>query len=58
VGHDERRPIELLDDFRHREGLARTRYAKQYLMLFAVEQPARERLDGRALIALGLVAAD
>jgi hypothetical protein len=31
---------------------------EQNLVLLAVEQPARKRLDGRALIALGLIAAD
>ena len=58
VGHDQRRPIGLLNDLRHGEGLARTGDSQQDLMLFAVEYAAYEGLNGAALIAFGFVVAD
>src|SRR5439155_666328 len=36
VGQDERRPLQTVDDLRHRERLSRSGYAQQYLVLLAI----------------------
>ncbi len=46
VRQDQRRAVQVLDDLGHREGLARAGNAQQYLVLLAVGDAARERLDG------------
>ena len=51
VRQNERRPADLLDDLGHGEGLARARYAKQYLMLVAVVNASCQLFDSGYLIA-------
>ena len=58
VRQNQRRPIELLDDLGHRVRLARTGHAQQHLVLLAIEDAPRQRLDGRSLVALRLVRTD
>ncbi len=53
VRQDQRRPIQLLDDLGHREGLAGSGNAKQNLVLFAFVDTPGKRRDGRGLIATG-----
>ena len=57
VGHHQRRPVGLLDDFRHRVGLARPGDPQQNLVLFAVENAARQRMNCGCLVTLRLVVA-
>ena len=57
VRQNQRRPVDLLDELGHGEGLAGAGDAQQHLVLLALAQPARELLDGRSLIALRLVIA-
>src|SRR5437868_3428224 len=58
MGHHEGRTVCLLDDLGHGIGLARAGYAEQYLVLLAVEYPARQRLDRVALVTFRRVVAD
>ncbi len=51
VRQDQRRAAGLLDQLGHGEGLAGAGDAQQDLMLFAVQQPAEELIDGGGLIA-------
>ena len=51
VGDHERRPLDLLDDPRHRRGLARSRRAEQRLVLLACPQPIGQRRDRTRLVA-------
>ena len=55
---DQRGAIQLLDDLGHREGLARSGDAEQHLVLVAVQNAARQRLDRLPLISLRLVGTD
>ena len=58
VGHDDGGAVGRLDYLGHGVGFARAGDAKQNLMLLAVEDASGERVDRRALVALGLVVAD
>ena len=58
VRQDERRPVHLLDDLGHGEGLAGAGDAEQHLVLFAGGEAGEELLDGAALVAARLVVAD
>ena len=53
---DERRPIRLLDDLGHGEGLARAGDAKQHLVLLARAETFHQLLDSAGLVAARLVA--
>jgi hypothetical protein len=55
VRQNERRTVELLDDFGHGEGLAGACDAQQHLVLLALEEPARELRKRCYLIALRLI---
>src|SRR5260370_7671153 len=57
VREHQRGTVGLLDQLGHGEGLARTRYAKQHLMLFTCFQTAIELLDRRWLVPARLVIA-
>ena len=50
VGDHERGPLDLLDDPRHRRGLAGAGGAEQGLVALARAQPARERFDRLRLV--------
>ena len=58
VRQDERRPVGLLDDLGHREGLARTGNAQQHQVLFSGGKALHQLLNGTGLVAFGLVAGD
>ena len=49
--HDQRGPIDRLDDVGHGERFARARYAHEHLVLLAFGEPGDEFLDGLRLIA-------
>jgi len=53
--NDERRPIELADDIRHREGLPRPGHAEERLMAIPRLDRLEQLGDGLALIAARLV---
>ena len=53
--HHQRRPVQLLDDFGHREGLPGTGDPEQHLLLFAIFDAARQFRDRRLLVALGTI---
>ena len=55
VGDDQRRAVHVFDDVGHGEGLARAGDAQKYLMLHALFQAVRQRLDGLRLVARGRV---
>ena len=50
----ERRPLDLFDDARHRERLARARDAEQHLLVEAHLHALRQLFDGLGLVARGL----
>jgi hypothetical protein len=55
VRHDQRRPVKLRDDVRHRERLARARDAEEGLMSVPRSQRRHQRRNGLGLVAGGLV---
>ena len=57
VGDDKGRAVDLLDDIRHREGLAGTRYAEESLFVKTEIQSAHQSVDGLLLIVGRLVIA-
>ena len=54
VRQHERRPLDLFDDARHRERLARARDAEQHLLVEAHLHALRQLFDGLGLVARGL----
>ena len=58
VRQDQRRPVRLLDDLGHGEGLARAGDAQQHLVLLARRKATRQLVDGPRLIPVRLVAGD
>src|SRR5439155_25624978 len=56
--HDERRPLDLLDDVGHRESLPGASDPEQGLVLEPALDPCRELLDCQRLIARGLEVRD
>ena len=58
VREDERGLADILDDVRHREGLARTGDAEKRLELLAVFETFGEFLDGFRLVARSTVGAN
>ena len=55
MGEHERRAVQLLDDFGHREGLAGAGDTEQNLMLLAFIDTARKVGDGCLLVTLRTV---
>src|SRR5580704_2811109 len=55
VRHDERGPVQVFDDLGHRKSFARAGDAQQHLVLLAVGNAARHRLNGGTLVALRFV---
>ena len=55
VRHHQRGPVRLLDHLGHGVGLAGSGDAEQNLVLFAIEDTASQRFNGRCLIAARLV---
>jgi hypothetical protein len=53
---NQRRPVRLLDDLGHGEGLARPGHAQQHLVLLARRQPLHQLVDRPRLIPPRLVA--
>ena len=51
----ERRAVQLLDNFGHREGLAGAGDTEQYLVLLAFVETARKIGNGRLLVTLRTV---
>jgi len=58
VGEDERRPVDLLDDLRQRERLARPRGAEEDLVAEALPDAVAQPLDGGGLVTGGLEGRD
>jgi len=58
VRDDQRGPLDLLDQVRHREGLAAAGHAEKRLVPVAAARSRDELLDGPGLVALGLVVGD
>ena len=58
VRQDQRRPIRLLDDLGHGEGLARAGDPEQRLVLLAGGKAGDQFLNGAALVAARTVIAD
>ncbi len=55
---DQRGALQLVDDLRHGEGLARTGDAEQHLVALAVERRGNEFADRRRLVAGGFIVAN
>ena len=55
MGEDQRGAASLFDDLGHGEGFARAGDAEQDLMLLAIEDAAKELVDGGGLVATGAV---
>jgi hypothetical protein len=55
VRENQGRPVHCGDDLRHREGLARSGYAQQYLVLVATFYAADKLANRLGLVAAGLV---